>query len=70
METKSDPVIDSLILKVKTRQELAEEYGICVKTLKRRLEKVNIETGNGLIFPKTVKIIYETLGVPKSPKKS
>lgn len=54
-----------LILKAKTRQEVADDYGICVKTLNNRLAKANIIVGPGLIFPKTLKIIYETFSGPK-----
>jgi hypothetical protein len=61
--------METHIYKAKTRQEVAEEFGICTKTLTRRLKKAKICPGSGLIFPKYLKIIYETFGVPKSPKK-
>jgi hypothetical protein len=61
--------MDTLTSQAKTRQVVAEEYGICVKTLNRRLKKANIITEQGVLFPKTLGIIYETFGVPKSPKK-
>jgi hypothetical protein len=55
---------------VKTRQQIAREYGISVKTLNRRLAKVNIVIERGILFPKTLSEIYASLGVPKSSKKS
>jgi hypothetical protein len=58
--------MENPILKAKTRQEIADEYGICVKTLNSRLEEANIFVGPGLVFPKTLKMIYDTLGVPKN----
>jgi hypothetical protein len=57
--------METLILKAKTRQEVADEYGICVTTFLSRLDKTNIILESGLIFPKTLKIIYETLGIPR-----
>ena len=68
MEDNFDPVIESLVLKAKTRQEVADEYGICVKTLNSRFEEVSIIIGPGLIFPKTLKIIYYALGLPAGLK--
>lgn len=62
--------MDTLSLKAKTRQILADEYGICVKTLNHRLEKANIVIEAGILFPKTLNTIYKTLGVPKYPNKS
>jgi hypothetical protein len=57
------------LLESKTRQQIAEEYGISVKTLNRRLGKANIFVEPGIIFPKTLEIIYCFFGVPKSLKK-
>lgn len=61
--------MEPLFLETKTRQQVAEEYGISVKTLNRRLEKANINVEPGIIFPKTLEIIYSSFGVPKSPIK-
>lgn len=55
-----------MINKAKTRQELAEQYGICTKTLKKWLEKENIFLPRGLISPKNQLVIYEKLGFPNS----
>ena len=50
----------------KTKQQLADEYGVCSKTFNKWLKKHNIEVDRGLITPKEQKIIYSILGVPKS----
>lgn len=57
---KYDPAIESLVLKVKTRMEVADEYGTTVKTLIRKLLKKGIVLLPGHIFPSTLKIIYYT----------
>ena len=36
----------------KTRQELANEYGITTRILNNRLKKANLYIPNGIIFPK------------------
>ena len=69
-KTQTSALMGTLILKAKTRQEVAEEFGICVKTLNRRLKKQNIVVSPGVFFPKTLKIIYETFGVPEFLRKS
>ena len=63
-----DPFIESLVLSVKTRLEIAIEYGTCVKTLMRKLEKKGIVLPPGNIFPNTCKEIYYALGVPAGLK--
>jgi hypothetical protein len=68
MKKVFDPFIESLPLKVKTRQEVAEEYGTSVKTLTRRLSKEGIELPQGDLFPNTLKIIYYTFGKPAGLK--
>jgi hypothetical protein len=57
--------MEALILKAKTREEVAAEYGICVKTLKRWLKKANIILPSGLVNPSYLRIIYEAFGAPK-----
>ena len=64
MSTQFDPFIESLILNIKTRQMVADEYGTTVKTLIRKLEKAGIILPPGNIFPDTCKTIYYTLGIP------
>ncbi len=51
----------------KTRQQVAEEFGISTKTLYRRLKKENIFVEPGVLFPKTLEIIYSAFGDPKTP---
>ncbi|HUX55476.1 MAG TPA: hypothetical protein VMV77_00760 [Bacteroidales bacterium] len=62
------PEIESLVLKVKTRQMIADEYGTTEKTLIRRLLKKGVVLPLGHIFPNTCKIIYYTLGIPATLK--
>ncbi len=50
----------------KTRQQIAEEYGVCTKTLNKWLRTNNINIGRGLITPKEQKMIYLKLGFPKN----
>jgi len=49
---------------VKTRQEIAGEYGYCRQTLGRKLIQHGILLPKGLVSLKSQKIIYETLGYP------
>ncbi|MEM9918268.1 MAG: helix-turn-helix domain-containing protein [Bacteroidota bacterium] len=50
--------------KVKTRQQIADEYGISPRTLRRWLKKYNIELPNRLISPKDQQVIYDLFGNP------
>lgn len=54
--------------KAKSRQELAEEYGISPKTFSRWLKKENIEIVPGLLTIKEQELIYATFGRPLSKK--
>jgi hypothetical protein len=56
--------METIALKAKTRQEVAHEYGICVKTLNRRFIKEKLNIPPGLIFPVKLKIIYSAFGLP------
>lgn len=49
--------------KFKTKQEIANEVGICVKTLNSKLKRSNIELPKGLIPPKDQQIIYDLFGI-------
>jgi len=53
--------------KVKTRQEIADEYGVSTKTLSRWLKKKNLDISSGFVTPKEQNQIYEVFGEP--PKK-
>jgi transcriptional antiterminator len=68
MDKEFDQNIESLLLKPKTRQQVADEYGISVNTLKNRLKMIGITLPKGLIFPSTQKIIYSRLGLPSGLK--
>jgi abortive infection bacteriophage resistance protein len=65
-------------MQAKTRQNIADEYGISTKTLSRWLKKHQINLiGRDRICPMVVEEIYLKLGcpimsdnVPKSPKMS
>ncbi|MHA7129954.1 helix-turn-helix domain-containing protein [Algoriphagus namhaensis] len=50
----------------KSRQEIAEEYGISSRTLTRWLHKAELDLPKGLLSPKSQKLIYEKFGKPKS----
>jgi DNA invertase Pin-like site-specific DNA recombinase len=58
-----------LKLQPKTRQQIAEEYGIHRNTLQRRLRKEGIKLPNGVILPTDVKKIYDALGWPEKYNK-
>jgi methylphosphotriester-DNA--protein-cysteine methyltransferase len=49
---------------VKTRQEIAAEYGISPRTLRRWLKKHNIILPNRMLCPNEQKIVYNLLGSP------
>ena len=68
MKKQSDSTGEIPHQKVKTRLEVAEEYGISVRTLTRRLKKCNVHLPNGSIFPNEVEEIYKCLGGPASRK--
>lgn len=50
--------------RVKTRQQLACEYGIDRKTFYRWLKKSNLQLSKGLICPSAIEKIYNTFGKP------
>jgi hypothetical protein len=54
---------------VKTKQQMADEYGVCRKTFNKLLHKKQIKLERGLIYPKDQFIIYDVLGIPKSIQK-
>ncbi len=56
-----------MINKVRSRQEIADEYGISTKTLSRWLKKKNLDISSGFVTPKEQNQIYEVFGEP--PKK-
>jgi hypothetical protein len=50
----------------KSKKQIAEEYGICTKTLTKWLKEERISFKRGLISPKWQEIIYKKLGYPKN----
>ena len=53
----------------KTKQNIADEYGICVRTLNRILRENDIIVRKGHISPKEQQRIYEVLGKPPMKRK-
>ena len=49
----------------KTKQQIANEYGICTKTLNKWLKGEKIKIHRGLINPKRQDLIYRKFGTPK-----
>jgi hypothetical protein len=49
---------------VKTKQQMADEYGVCRKTFNKLLLKKRIKLDRGLISPKDQQNIYDKLGIP------
>jgi phage antirepressor YoqD-like protein len=50
----------------KSRQQIADEYGICTKTLNKWFRQEGIRIKRGLINPKQQDFIYKKLGIPKN----
>jgi hypothetical protein len=50
----------------KSKKQIANEYGICIKTLNRWFKDESIIIKRGLINPKKQEIIYKKFGTPKS----
>jgi hypothetical protein len=51
---------------VKTKQQMAYEYGVSRKTFHKLLQKRQIILDRGLIYPKDQENIYKALGLPES----
>ena len=58
--------METFYLKSKSRAEVANEYGINVRTLYRWLKKAKIKLPLGLIKPCDLQITYNTFGIPKN----
>jgi DNA invertase Pin-like site-specific DNA recombinase len=56
---------DELSLKSRSRQELAEAYGVSTRTFRRWLKRHHITLPNGLVKPQDIRKIYASLGPPK-----
>ena len=55
------------IVQIKTREQLAAEYGISTKTLKKWLARENFYVKSRLFTPKEMVQIYEILGDRPEP---
>jgi len=49
----------------KSRKELANEYGVSPRTLRRWFKKKALSLPRSLLLPKDLKVIYKKLGNPK-----
>ncbi|WP_420868334.1 helix-turn-helix domain-containing protein [Aestuariivivens sediminis] len=56
--------------KVKTREQIAAEYGVSPRTLRRWLKNCNIILPNRLVCPKEQRLIYNKFGYPMNPFKN
>ncbi len=52
-------------MKLKTRQEIAQEYGIVRETLYRKLKSAGIVLKRGLVNAEDQERIYKILGKPR-----
>lgn len=53
----------------KTKSQMADEYGVCVKTFSKMLKRNNINIIRRIITPKEQELVYNRLGVPKNSQK-
>jgi len=51
---------------VKSKQQMADEYGVCRKTFNKLLKKEHINLKRGVILPREQQNIYNKLGIPSS----
>ena len=58
-------IMDKIIIKAKTRQEIANEYGISTRTFTRWIKKAEIKLTAGLIDPYHLELIYQKFGYPE-----
>ncbi len=56
--------------KAKTLEEIAEEYGVCEKTLRKRIREAEVKIKRGLLFNAEQKLIYDALGHPTDLNKN
>ncbi len=49
-------------IRAKSRQQIADEYGISAKTLARWLQRENIQVTKGLVTPREQELIYAAFG--------
>jgi len=58
--------VNQTIIRSKTRQEIACEYGIGRKTFYRWMKRAGLRVTNGLLCPLEIEVIYNTFGKPYS----
>jgi hypothetical protein len=56
--------METVVLQAKTREEIASEYGVKVRTFYRWLKRADINLPSGLIKPLHLNMIYRTFGFP------
>jgi len=56
--------------KAKSRQQIAAEYGICTKTLRRWIREKKLNIKSGLLSPKDLDLIYQSFGNPNEIRKN
>ena len=64
--TIMDQKTKSQKLQSKTRQELADEFGVHPNTFRSMLKRAEIKLSKGLVSPKEQLLIYQKLGKPDS----
>lgn len=57
---------EHLIRPVKTRQTIASEYEINVRTLRRWCQREGLDLPQSVLAPKHQRLIYEAFGMPPS----
>lgn len=57
---------NQIVKSTKTRQEIAQEYGIDRKTFYRWMKKAGLPITKGLLCPSEMEVIYNTFGKPSS----
>jgi len=65
-----DANTDASQQKAKSRFQVANEYGISVRTLNRWFRKAGLFIPNGLLDPFHLNIIYRKFGDPKKVKET
>lgn len=63
-ESKSESVKAKTRTCVKSRKQLASDYGVSIRTLYRWIKKEGVSLPPGLIKPATLKLIYKKFGNP------
>ncbi len=64
MNKSNNNISDSIVIKSKSRQELANEYGISSRTFRRWLKNNDITLPSGLVKPRDILKVYDKLGNP------